>query len=47
MTHRAKDTLPEPIRNGLGGTILGPRNVSLELENPDLHWHKGSLLWRP
>jgi oxalate decarboxylase len=36
MTQQAKDTLPEPIRDGLGGTILGPRNVPLERENPDL-----------
>jgi oxalate decarboxylase len=27
---------PEPIRGNDGGTILGPRNVPLELENPDL-----------
>jgi hypothetical protein len=30
MTQQVKETLPEPIRNGLGGTILGPRNVPLE-----------------
>src|SRR6202162_533143 len=27
---------PQPIRGDLGGTILGPRNVALERENPDL-----------
>jgi oxalate decarboxylase len=27
---------PEPIRNGTGATILGPRNLSLERENPSL-----------
>jgi len=27
---------PQPIRNGLGASILGPRNVPLERENPDL-----------
>ena len=27
---------PEPIRGQLGATILGPQNVPLELENPDL-----------
>jgi oxalate decarboxylase len=27
--------LPEPIRNGDGGTIAGPHNVPLEDENPD------------
>ncbi len=28
--------MPEPIRNGEGAPILGPRNVPLERENPDL-----------
>jgi oxalate decarboxylase len=27
---------PQPIRSGRGGTILGPRNVPLELQNPDV-----------
>src|SRR6266403_1362520 len=27
---------PQPIRGALGASILGPRNVSLERENPDL-----------
>lgn len=27
---------PEPVRGQLGATILGPQNVPLELENPDL-----------
>src|ERR1700728_2346114 len=27
---------PEPIVDGRGGTILGPRNVPVELENPDV-----------
>ena len=26
---------PEPVRNGDGAPILGPRNVPLERENPD------------
>ncbi len=30
------DHLPEPIRAERGGTILGPRNVAIERENPDL-----------
>jgi len=30
------DNLPEPIRGDRGGTILGPRNVAIERENPDL-----------
>jgi oxalate decarboxylase len=28
--------LPQPIQGNLGATILGPRNVPLERENPDL-----------
>jgi oxalate decarboxylase len=27
---------PEPIEDGRGGTILGPRNLELERQNPDL-----------
>jgi oxalate decarboxylase len=27
---------PEPMRGHLGATIMGPRNVPLEMENPDL-----------
>jgi oxalate decarboxylase len=30
------DDGPQPIRGALGASILGPRNVSLERENPDL-----------
>jgi oxalate decarboxylase len=30
------DDMPEPIRGQLGGTIMGPRNVPLERENPEL-----------
>lgn len=30
------ETLPEPIRGNQGGTILGPHNVPLERENPNL-----------
>ncbi|KAI6168410.1 putative oxalate decarboxylase/oxidase [Pisolithus thermaeus] len=29
------DITPEPIRGGLGATILGPQNVPVELQNPD------------
>ncbi|KAI6116236.1 putative oxalate decarboxylase/oxidase [Pisolithus sp. B1] len=29
------DITPEPIRGGLGTTILGPQNVPVELQNPD------------
>jgi oxalate decarboxylase len=29
------DADPQPIRNDLGASILGPRNVALERENPD------------
>jgi oxalate decarboxylase len=31
-----RDGRPEPIQGNLGATILGPRNVPLERENPDL-----------
>ena len=27
---------PEPIRGDRGATILGPRNVPVELQNPDV-----------
>ena len=27
---------PEPIRGGVGATILGPRNVAIEKQNPDV-----------
>ncbi|MGO8793814.1 MAG: cupin domain-containing protein [Candidatus Sulfotelmatobacter sp.] len=30
------NNLPEPIRGDRGATILGPRNVAIERENPDL-----------
>jgi oxalate decarboxylase len=32
----ANDQKPEPIRGELGASILGPRNIPLERENPDL-----------
>ena len=32
----AGNGVPQPVRNGEGATILGPRNVPLELENPSL-----------
>lgn len=32
----ANDQKPEPIRGDLGASILGPRNIPLERENPDL-----------
>jgi oxalate decarboxylase len=32
----AGDGPPQPIRDGLGAPIMGPRNVPLEQENPDL-----------
>jgi oxalate decarboxylase len=31
-----RDVRPEPIRGDRGASIMGPRNVPLELENPDL-----------
>jgi oxalate decarboxylase len=42
MTNIASDqtngasSVPEPIREGQGATILGPRNVPVEVENPDV-----------
>jgi oxalate decarboxylase len=30
------ETTAQPIRDGTGATIMGPRNVPLERENPDL-----------
>jgi oxalate decarboxylase len=30
------DSGPQPVRDGTGATIMGPRNVPLERENPDL-----------
>jgi len=31
-----EDIVPEPIRGTLGTTVIGPQNVPLDLENPDL-----------
>jgi oxalate decarboxylase len=36
QSRAAHDGRPEPIQGNLGATILGPRNVPLEQENPDL-----------
>jgi oxalate decarboxylase len=36
MTNAASKDIPEPIRGDRGAAILGPRNVPLERENPDL-----------
>jgi oxalate decarboxylase len=38
VTEHAPDSsdVPEPIRGEEGATILGPRNVPLERENPSL-----------
>jgi len=36
MVEQTEITLPEPIRNGEGASIMGPRNVPLERENPHL-----------
>ena len=32
----ATDTDPQPVIDGRGGTILGPRNLPVERENPDV-----------
>jgi oxalate decarboxylase len=36
MAQPAGNGIPEPVRDGLGATIMGPRNVALERENPAL-----------
>jgi oxalate decarboxylase len=36
MARPTRTGVPEPVRDGLGATVLGPRNVPLERENPDL-----------
>jgi oxalate decarboxylase len=36
MAQPSRTEVPEPVRDGLGGTIMGPRNVPVELENPNL-----------
>jgi oxalate decarboxylase/phosphoglucose isomerase-like protein (cupin superfamily) len=36
MAQPVPTQLPEPIRGQLGATIMGPRNVPLEREDPDL-----------
>jgi len=33
---RSSNGDPQPIRGGIGATILGPRNVPVELQNPDV-----------
>jgi oxalate decarboxylase len=33
---QTRTVIPEPVRDGLGATIMGPRNVELERQNPDL-----------
>jgi oxalate decarboxylase len=36
MAQSTRRDVPEPVRDGLGATIMGPRNVELERQNPDL-----------
>jgi oxalate decarboxylase len=36
MAQPARSEIPEPVRDGLGATIMGPRNVELERQNPNL-----------
>jgi oxalate decarboxylase len=31
-----KSTVPEPMRGNTGGTDLGPRNIELDRQNPDI-----------
>jgi oxalate decarboxylase len=36
MTHHNPLLPPQPIRDGVGATVLGPRNVARDRQNPDL-----------
>ncbi|HXB46316.1 MAG TPA: oxalate decarboxylase family bicupin [Streptosporangiaceae bacterium] len=36
MAQPTRIDVPEPVRDGLGATIMGPRNVELERQNPGL-----------
>jgi oxalate decarboxylase len=36
MAKPTRSDVPEPVRDGLGATIMGPRNVAVETENPNL-----------
>lgn len=31
-----QETIPEPVRDGMGASIMGPHNVPVERENPSL-----------
>ncbi|MFF3444337.1 oxalate decarboxylase family bicupin [Streptosporangium sp. NPDC002721] len=36
MTGSTQSRIPQPQRNGKGGTDTGPRNIDLDLQNPDM-----------
>lgn len=36
LWNSASPTIPQPERAGLGAPILGPHNIPIELQNPDL-----------
>jgi oxalate decarboxylase len=36
MAQPTRSDVPEPVRGGLGATIMGPRNLALERQNPNL-----------
>jgi oxalate decarboxylase len=36
MAQPTRSDIPQPVRNGLGATIMGPRNGELERQNPNL-----------
>jgi oxalate decarboxylase len=36
MAQPTRSDIPQPVRDGLGATIMGPRNVALERQNPNL-----------
>lgn len=36
LWNEAENIVPEPIRGSLGASVLGPQNIPIELQNPDL-----------
>jgi oxalate decarboxylase len=36
MAQPSRNDIPEPVREGLGATIMGPRNLALERQNPNI-----------
>lgn len=36
MAQPSRNDIPEPVREGVGATIMGPRNLALERQNPNI-----------